>query len=173
MSFKYSIFSDTGLWPSQKATPKTSEFPTRLRKFCFSEVSHLWDRCQRWSAARTGSGCSSGEIHCPALGSSEATKAGAEQEISALPCRGNHSATSRYFGNICSLDGILFASLASNLGKKYYSWMSHPDLTTPGTFLRQCLSIYNPGWTELQNPNLYQSFQGSPNEGFWTGLFSD
>lgn len=83
--FKYSIFSNTGLWPSQKATPKTSEFPARLRKFCLSEVSHLWDRCHRWSATRISSGCSSYLTCCPALGSSGAAKSAAEQEISALP----------------------------------------------------------------------------------------
>lgn len=100
-----------------KRQPLKPQFPRRLRKFCLSEVSHLWDRCQRGSAVMISSGCSSGETCCPALGFSGATKGAAEQEISALPCRGNQSATYHYFGNICSPNGILVARLVSNLGK--------------------------------------------------------
>lgn len=68
-----------------KRQPQKPQFPTRLRKFCLSEVSHLWDRCQRWSTARISSGCSSDLTCHPALVSSGATKSAAEQEISALP----------------------------------------------------------------------------------------
>lgn len=73
-----------------------------------------------------------------------------QQEISALPWRearhcqqGNQSATSCYFGNICSPAEILLAHLASNLEKNPYSWMFHFDVTSPGIFLRLCLSIYS------------------------------
>lgn len=122
MSFKYSVFSNTGFWPSQKATPKTSEFPTRLRKCCFSGVSRLWDRCQRQCAARIAAPAAQVKHVAQLLAPLELQK---QQESRSVPCpaearhcqQGNQSATSRCFGNICSPNGILFTRLASNLEK--------------------------------------------------------
>lgn len=62
---------------------KPQEFPTRLRKCCFSGVSRLWDRCQRQCAARIAAPAAQVKHVAQLLAPVELQK---QQESRSVPC---------------------------------------------------------------------------------------